>query len=204
MAKSWGRRTITNADKRHLTQTKYMAPDEHGVLEERIDRRPMGKVEKFVDNEGGVVSLQIYADGDAKRHETEIRRRAELHRKGFVEHAKCPLKHGTRHSSPAAAKDFAKALTADLQTECKHDIKAMSRVDGDLVAGKACPHIEALIAYRRKVAKEAFEKRNAQRAAAEKREAEKAQLAEKQTMAIEALLAERAERKPKSAPKAGE
>lgn len=197
MGKNWGRRTITNADKLHLTQTRYMAPDANGVVEERIDRRPQGKVERFVDREGNIVSPQIYADGDSKRHETEIRKRHELHKKGFVEYAKCPLKHGTRHSSPQSTKDFAKALSADMQMECKHDVKPMSRKDGELHAGKACPHIEALIAYRRKQAADAYEKRNAQRTAQEKREQEKAELAVKQTLAIEALLAERTERKPK-------
>jgi hypothetical protein len=197
MGKNWGRRTITNADRVHTaTQSKYMAPDADGVMEERIDRRPLGKVERFVDPDGGIMSLQIYADGDPKRHETEIRKRHELHKKGFVEYAKCPLKHGTRHSSPIATKDFAKALTADQQTECKHDVKPMSRKDGDLIAGKACPHIEA--------SQEVQKKRNAQRAEQEKRAATQAQLAEKQTLAIEALLAERAERKTKTASKAGE
>lgn len=196
MARNWGRTPVTNADKRAHTETKYMVAV-NGETEERIDRRPLGKVERFVDPDGGVVSLQLYGDGDARRHESEIRRRAELHRKGFVEHAKCPIKHGTRNSSTIATKDFAKMPTA-LAAECKHDKKAMERRDGDLYAVDACPHIEWLIAARRAKATESYRKRNeinVKRAEqAEAREA--AQL--EQAKALTALLDERSARKPRA------
>src|SRR5262245_712800 len=175
MARNWGRTPVSNADKRHATQAKYLVRVGDGT-EERIDRRPMGKVERFVDNDGGVVSLQMYSDGDAKRYEAEIRRRADLHKKGFVEFAKCPLKHGTRNSSPQSTKDFAKMTDTALVNECNRDPKVMERIDGDLYAGRSCPHIEWLIKFRRERSAAAYEKRNAALVANEKRDKERREL----------------------------
>lgn len=182
MSKNWGRTPVTNADKRSATMSRYLVEVDGGT-EERIDRRPLGRVERFVDPDGGVVSLQLYSDGDPQRHASEIRRRAELHRKGFVEYAKCPIKHGTRNSSPIATKDFAK-LPQSLATECRHDPKVMERRDGDLYAGRSCPHIEWLVSERRKKAADAYKKRNAiavakEQALAERREIEMLDLAKR-------------------------
>src|SRR5512139_2324631 len=174
MAKNWGRTPVTNADKRGATQMRYLVEVDGGT-EERIDRRPLGKVERFVDPDGGVVSLQLYSDGDPRRHESEIRRRSDLHRKGFVEFAKCPLKHGTRNSSPIATKDFSK-LPESMSLECKHDPKVMTRRDGDLYAGESCPHIEWLIGERRKKAADAYAKRNALAVAKERAEQERREI----------------------------
>lgn len=203
MGKNWGRTPVTNADKRAATQTKYLVEIDGGT-EERIDRRPLGKVERFVDPDGGVVSLQIYADGDPKRHESEIRRRAELHRKGFIEFAKCPIKHGTRNSSPIASKDFAKlekGKNAPPVGECKTDPKVMQRKDGDLYAGCSCPHIEALIVYRREKAADAYAKRNAAQVKAEQNRATRQEFEAAQAKALNELLTRQATpRRGKDAP----
>lgn len=191
MSKNWGRTPVSNADKRSATQLKYLVEVDGGT-EERIDRRPMGKVERFVDPDGGVMSLQLYSDGDPRRHESEIRRRSELHRKGFVEFAKCPLKHGTRNSSKIATKDFAKMTEAHLVGECRHDPKVMERKDGDLYARGSCPHIEWLIAFRRKKAADAYQKRNSLQVAKDKREAEKRDL---EALQLEQAREQFAERK---------
>src|SRR5690348_8303501 len=171
MGKNWGRTPVTNADKRAATQTKYLVEADGGT-EERIDRRPLGKVERFVDAAGNIVSLQLYADGDAQRAQTEIRMRAQYHKKGLVEFSKCPVKHGTRNSSTVTEKDFRKMPSA-LASECRHDPKVMERRDGDLYAKTACPHIEWLIEQRRAAAAEAYAKRNAHVAEAARKAKEK-------------------------------
>jgi hypothetical protein len=125
MGKNWGRTPVSNADKRHATQMTYLVGDGESA-EERIDRRPMGKVERFVDRDGNVCSLQMYSEGDPKRAETEQRNRAAYHRKDMVEHAKCPIRTGTRHASDKTSRDFAK-MPASLAGECKHEIRVMAQ-----------------------------------------------------------------------------
>lgn len=201
MSKNWGRMPVTNADKRSATQMTYLVGSGESA-EERIDRRPMGKVERFVDPDGGVVSLQMFADGDPKQADTLQRNRAQLHRKGFVEHSKCPIRTGTRHSSERTARDFAK-MPASLAAECKHEIRVMKKIDGVLYAETGCPHIEWLIGHRVKKAAEAYRKRNAQIVAAEERRATHEKLAEAQATALTELLADRkgsAPRKAKETP----
>lgn len=174
MAKNWGRTPVSNADKLRAAQTKYFVTTDDGP-EERIDRRPQGKVERFVDKAGNVCSLQLYADGDSQRHASAVRMRAQYHAKGFVEFSKCPIKHGTRHANPETGREFAK-MPAEMQGECKTDPKTMERIDGELHAKSGCHHIEWLIKHR--IEKEAAQakKRNAARIAQEKRAAEKAEL----------------------------
>jgi hypothetical protein len=162
----------------------------------------MGKVERFVDKEGHVVSLAIHSDGDTKRLETEQRLRAAYHRKGFVEYAKCPLKHGTRTTSEIARKDFAK-MPESLAGECKYDPKVMDRVGadaragvkGDLCARESCQHIEWLIKHRVAEAQSAYAKRNAHVAALAKKEAEAQEFQKAQVELVKEQLAERKARK---------
>ena|ERR1044072_1889188 len=214
MSKNWGKTPVTNADNRiGQTQVTYLAPNAEGLgYEERIDRRPLGKVERFVDPQGNVCNEQLYTAGDPHRAQTEISKRNQLHRKGFVEHAKCPLKHGTRHSSPQSTKEFAQMPTScvlekgkpterhlDIPTsECKHDPKVMTRKDGDLYAGTACPHIEWLIEYRRQQQADAVAKRSAHTVEAKRREQEERELKAAQIELVKEQLAERKARKPKT------
>lgn len=199
MSKNWGRTPVSNADKRHLTQTKYLVETDEGT-EERIDRRPMGRVVKIVDPSGNVISQQLYADGDPRRAETEIRVRAEFHKKGMIEHALCPIKHGTRQY---ASKDFAK-MPASLSVECSQDKKAMYRRDGELYAGEACPHIEWLIKYRREKAAKEYATRNARQVAAEKRDRERAKLEELQLEKMKKELMGQSQPRPRKSEAASE
>lgn len=199
MGKNWGRTPISNADNLRAgkNQTSYMWDGE-----QRLDRRPLGKCERFVDPVGNVVTIQLVADGDSKPAETMVRERAQLHRKGFVEHAKCPIKHGTRNANAATAKEFVRiiAKAQNLATECARDPKVMARVDGDLHAQVACPHVEALVKYR--IAEEARQmaKRNKARLEQEAREKEKLELQTAQLEMVKEQLEERkAKRKAKAA-----
>lgn len=200
MAKHWGKTPVTNADNRvGQTQVTYLAPsiDANGNdigHEERIDRRPLGKAERFVDPQGNVANLQLYTSGDPHRAQTEISKRAALHAKGFVEFAKCPIKHGTKQH---ASKDFAK-MPADLNGECERDPRVMERRSGDLYALTSCKHIEWLIEYRRAQQADAVAKRSAHTVEAKRREQEERELKAAQAELIKEQLAERKARKPKS------
>lgn len=189
MGKNWGRTPVTKADDRAKSQMTYLVEGPDGP-EERIDRRPMGKVERFVDPDGNVCSQQLCGGGDPKRVETEQRNRMTLHRKGFIEHSKCPIRTGTRTSSERTARDFAK-MPASLAGECKHEIRVMKRLDGVLYADKACPHIEWLIEQRRAARAKKYEIDNAQLVAAEKRAETQRKLAEAQATALTELLGDR-------------
>lgn len=197
MSKIWGQTPITNADKRAQTQTKYLAPSEHGGFEERIDRRPLGKVERFVDAAGHVVSLQIHGDGDPKRLETEQRNRMSFYAKGHIEHSKCPLRHGGNHKSPIHEKDFSK-MPASLQAPCPSDPKVMERRDGDLYAKTGCPHIEWLITHRKAQAADALLKRNSHLAEAKAKEERRVQLEALQKELLEKQIAEMQSKHPVS------
>ena len=185
---NFGRRPITKADAPKPHATYYHAG------EQRIDRRPQGRfVERFVDPVGNVVSLQLAGDGDPQRQVTVDRVRMERRRDGFVEHAKCPLRHGTHMVKGDTAKDFAALIKSKpaLASPCDTDKKTMERRDGELHAGFACPHIEGLIAYR--VAKEAEQarKRNEKRIKAEAVAAERDALQSAQLEMVKEQIEER-------------
>jgi len=203
MAKNWGRTPITNADKRLAAPIKYLVQTDKGV-EQRIDRRPLGKSESFVDPQGNVDTVQMYGDGDSRKLDTEQRTRASLHRKGFVEYAKCPIRHGTREF---ALRDFSK-MPAELAGQCDRDPRPYERLNysgqpaargepSDLYARVSCPHIEWLIEHRRTqfLAEEAM--RNPHLAAAEKAKRQAAELQAAQIELVKEQIEERKTRRKK-------
>lgn len=187
---NFGKRPINdaNAYKTQTTSVFYHAG------EQRIDRRPYGKCERFVDAVGNVITMQLATPGDPKAVETAMRLRAEKHKDGWVEHAKCPLKHGTRYSSVIAERDF-KNLPADLRTDCASDPKVMTKRDGELHAEHGCEHIEWLISYRVEKEKAERAKRNKQQIAAEKRKEEADALQAAQLEMVKEQLEDRKTRK---------
>lgn len=185
---NFGRRPITKAD----------GPKPHATYfyngEERLDRRPQGRmVERFVDPVGGVMSIQLAGDGDPQRQITADRVRMEKRRDGWVEHAKCPLRHGTHMTTGVTSKDFAALLKSKpaLSTPCATDKKTMERRDGDLHAVNACPHIEALIAYRVTKEAEQAKKRNEKRIQLEQQDAERLALQAAQLEMVKEQIEER-------------
>jgi hypothetical protein len=160
---NWGRRPITDAGKPKPYIT-YLYNDE-----ERIDRRPLGRVERFVDLVGNIVSLQLAGDGDPQRQVTADKLRMQYRRDGFIEHAKCPVRHGTLLFSGQIAKDFS-AMPDDLKNSpCDSDPRTLVKRGHDLHATEACPHIEWLIEARRTKELKQAKKRNADRIREEER-----------------------------------
>lgn len=192
---NFGRKTITQADKPRPDITYFF----NG--EERIDRRPQGRrVERFVDPVGNVVSLQLAGDGDPAPVATADRVRMEKRRDGFIEHAKCPLRHGTHMAAGQTQKDFVAMFKANpgLAEPCAGDKKTMERRDGDLYAVTACPHVEALIAYRVKKEADQNAKRNAARIKQEERDEAKRRVEMELLELAKDNVAERKARRGKS------
>ncbi len=171
--------------------------------EERIDRRPAGKVERFVDPQGNVVSIQLSPSGDPNPVATADRMRMSHRREGFVEHAKCPLKHGIRHSTPAIDRDYLD-MPAALERPCVDDPQVMTAVmrgrHKTLHAQKSCPHIEWLITSRREREKAENDKRFAYRAQQETLEKSKLELAAIQLEEAKERQATRKAGRPRKVP----
>jgi hypothetical protein len=169
--------------------------------EQRLDRRPYGKIERFVDPVGNVITVQMAQAGDPSPKAAAERKRLLLHAEGWVEHTKCPFRHGHHNSVTGLQREFNK-MPRSLVGECNGDPAPMAVVDGEKHAQKACQHIEWLIVDRR--AREAVQskKRNAAMYAEEKRKADAAALAEAQLEMVKEQIEERKARKAK--PKAPE
>jgi hypothetical protein len=206
---NFGKRPINDAnDYKKQTSSVFIHDGE-----QRIDRRPYGKCERFVDAVGNVITLQLATPGDPSAMQTAMRLRAEKHVEGWIEHAKCPLRHGHDNLTPAIAREFSKmpktctvAVVNDEGVEtkrtfdvpasrCDSDPKVMSRKDGELHAETACPHIEWLIADRRKRETDQNSKRNKARAAEEKRKDEAQALQAAQLEMVKEQIEERKARK---------
>ena len=183
---NYGKRPISNADKAK-PQMEYRVGDDL-----RLDRRPAGRVERWIDPQGGVMSIQMYADGDPNAAATYERSKLQRRRDGFVKHSECPLRHGTHLVDGPIARDFRAALGKGPHEPCASDPRTMTKVDGEFHAGTGCPHIETLIEYRVAQEAKAAAKRNEKRAKEEKIEADRREL---EAMQLEELKEKRKTRR---------
>jgi hypothetical protein len=188
---NFGKRPINDAG--HAQQTRAPVAFIHAG-EQRLDRRPYGHIERFVDPVGNVITLQLSTPGDPKSSQTSMRVRAEKHADGWIEHAKCPLRHGHHNLSPALSREFEKRPTS-IREQCAADPRVMSKKDGELHANESCPHVEWLIASRRKTEADQNRKRNSARVAEEKRKEEAAELQAAQLEMVKEQIEERKTRK---------
>lgn len=140
------------ADQRKNFRTvHYQTPD--GDSQMRAVKRPEGRiVEQFVDKQGNVVWLQLLQFGTNHDSTEADRRRAVLYRDAFIEHSRCPLRHGT-HLKPAMEADF-DAMPAALKERACTDDPVVHRFVGSgkharTIARPSCPHVEWLIEHRR-------------------------------------------------------
>jgi hypothetical protein len=128
--------------------------------ERRGEKVPRGVAERFVDLQGNVVVAQLVGPGIPPTQEAISRARADLHARknndgtiqGFVEHGKCPLRHGTRHRNELIEDEFA-AMPEALQKPCGADPEGSTATKGaggvrTINHGDGCPHIEWLITER--------------------------------------------------------
>lgn len=126
--------------------------------ERRAEKWPSGVSERFVDLQGNVITRQLISPGLAATADAVNRERTRLHMaknsdgtvQGFLEHGKCPIRHGFRHLTPLLEEEFAE-LPADLQRPCAHDPATVSKgARGVREYHDGCAHIEWLITSRRK------------------------------------------------------
>lgn len=180
----------------------------------RSERWPSGAVERFVDLQGNVVMVQLVPPGIPATDEAKARKRTSLHSRqngdrsiqGFIEHDKCPLRHGARHRTPMIEEEFA-SLPADLQRPCAEDPQVARRTAKGIEYGDACPHILWLMESRRAaegIRRDSRRARNVNHAeeqlnVAKEQAAHTASINEKLLHAVESLAA-----KPARQPKGGE
>jgi hypothetical protein len=207
MATSFSRSSVHNAGKRDpkVPRTVFYKG------ERRSERWPSGAVERFVDLQGDVVTVQMVPPGIPATDEALARRRSAMHGKsngdrsvqGFVEHDKCPLRHGARHRTPMIEEEFT-ALPESLQRPCTADPTVATRTRKGIEYGDACPHILWLMESRRKAAEIRRDSRRARNVdhAAEQTKAIQAQAASTQAinekmLAVVESLAAKQHRTPK-------
>lgn len=159
--------------------------------ERRSESWPSGVTEQFVSLQGNVVTCQLLPAGVAKSPDLIGRARGELHRakngdgtvQGFVEHDKCPLKHGVPYRSPLLEEEFA-LLPDDLKRPCKEDPvtkQIVQRGPNKFIEYlDPCPHIQWLIESRRQRENERRASRRARLDSVLEMERQKVELAKQQ------------------------
>ncbi len=123
----------------------------------RAEKWPSGKIERFVDLQGNVVTRQLVAPGipptedriNAARAHAHLEKNADGSVQGSIEHGRCPLKHGVRFLTPTIEAEFSE-LPDELQRPCSEESPTVTRGKaGVLDNHDGCPHIEWLIKSRR-------------------------------------------------------
>lgn len=172
--------------------------------ERRAEKYPSGITDRFVDLQGNVVDMQLIPPGaPTKKKEVADIRRSQLHNmrnsdgtvRGFIEHSKCPVSHGLLKQIPGLADEFAEA---GISTEpCASDPRTVT-VDARGIRhyADACPHVEALIAHRRRVAGERALARSGRQESVLDIEKKKLKVAEEQNQQIVKLLERVVDSKP--------
>ena len=185
--------------------------------ERRSERYPSGLVERFVDLQGSVIQKQLVAPGIARTPDAIARSRTVMHNKanhdksvrGFVEHDKCPIRHGVRHRNTTIEEEFA-GMPTDLQAPCNSDPKVAERTAKGLVYHEGCPHIQWLMASRAAAERARRESRRAthidfqaeQLSLAKEQAADSRRVADKLTAVVERLDARPLADKPAAPRKA--
>ncbi len=207
---SISRQSIHNASKRDpkVPRTVFYKGDR------RSERWPSGAVERFVDLQGNVVMVQLVPPGIPATDDAKARTRTALHSRqngdrsiqGFVEHDKCPLKHGARYRNPMIEEEFA-AMPEHLQRPCGDDPQVAKRTKKGLEYSDGCPHVLWLMESRRMtedVRRESRRARNVDHAAEQlsvaKAQAEHTRSVNEKLLTVMESLAV----KPARAPKGGE
>lgn len=145
-------RIVTYKGKRK--NRKGDAPGPDGVRRKHL--YPSGKVERFVNLQGTVVEIPLVPSGVPPTNEAVASARAKLHRmrshdgdvEGFIEHGRCPLRHGTRELSDRIREEFS-TMPNELQAPCKEDPTTWRKGPKGIEYFDSCPHVEWLITERR-------------------------------------------------------
>lgn len=168
-------------------------PPAEGVRRKHL--YPSGKVERFVNLQGSVVEIPLVPSGVPPTAEAVASARAKLHRlrshdgdvEGFIEHGRCPLRHGTRELSDRIREEFA-GMPAKLQAPCEEDPVTWRKGPKGIEYFDGCPHVEWLITERRAKHTERTNARRFKQKSVLQMEQEKVELLKEQTAATAKLL----------------
>lgn len=174
---------------RNKPRERTVTRTEGGKTERRIIKRPEARdARQFIDLQGNVVWLKLLALGTNHGVDHIDTMLSKHKREGFVEHAKCPLRHAYPAFDERFEEEFSE-LPPELQKPCKADPKVHQKQGKRTIATDACPHVEWLIKLRFDREAEARELRATKIETTASIEKQKLEVAEKQLEATNQLLA---------------
>jgi hypothetical protein len=174
---------------RNKPRDRTVIRTEGGKTERRVIKRPEARdARQFVDLQGNVVWLKLLALGTNHGVDHIDTMLSKHKREGFVEHAKCPLRHAYPAFDARFEEEFSE-LPPELQKPCKADPKVHQKQGTRTIATDACPHVEWLIKLRFGREAEARELRATKIETTASIEKQKLEVAEKQLEATNKLLA---------------
>jgi hypothetical protein len=91
--------------------------------ERRVEKAPNGMVERWVDGQGNVVFAQLLQPASLRRDPTIVdAERSKLLRKGWIPHARCPVRLGyfEPHDFPETMRDACATGTYGANNPCCH------------------------------------------------------------------------------------
>lgn len=213
-------RTMGKLSQSYAHNAGARQPDKPRIITYKGQKRkhlyPSGKVERFVNLQGTVVEIPLVPSGVPPTAEAIASARARLHKmkshdgdiEGFIEHGRCPLRHGTRELSQLLREEFA-ALPTKLKDEapvplapCPEDPVTWRKGPKGIEYFDSCPHVQAIIESRRDRHKARTEARRFKQKTSLQMEQEKVELMKKQNEATTKILERVADAvaKPKKAP----
>jgi hypothetical protein len=198
----YGKRPLNNALEYPIRNGNGIGFDVRFKGERRTEKKPFGRLARYVDPNGHVMILQTstpgHAVGEHQRDANEKAMRVAKVLAGWVPHGECPLLHDTQRATKDLAEEFA-SMPEDLRVPCEHDPKTYERIAGQMHAQESCPHVEWLILDRRRRQEEELARMYPDRAALQRLEAERRELHSAQVEVTRAQLAEVRESKSKRA-----
>ena len=159
--------------------------------ERRSERYPSGVTERFVSLQGNVVTCMLLPAGVPKSPDLITRARLELHTaknadrsvQGFVEHDRCPLRHGAHLRTPLMEDEFS-AMPEELKRPCTSDPETSRIVkrgaNRNIEYLDPCPHVQWLIQSRRTREQARRDARSARQVSVIEMERQKLELAKQQ------------------------
>lgn len=148
---------VYNAGQRDHTKPKIV----YYKGERRRQLWPAGTVERFVNLQGSVVQAVLVPPGIPPSKEAVATARAKLHAHkttdgdvmGFIEHGKCPLKTGVADLDEVIA-DEMERIRGIAGPACKEHPVTFRKTAKGIEYFDGCPHVQAIITERRRIAKE--------------------------------------------------
>jgi hypothetical protein len=178
--------------------------------ERRRQLWPAGTVERFVNLQGSVVQAVLVPPGVPASKEALAQARAKLHAHkttdgdvvGFIEHSKCPLKTGVADLDETIADECERMRNA-VGPACKEHPVTFKKTSKGIEYFDGCPHVQWMIAERRKIHKAKVDARMKRQKTLQEIEQAKLEAAEQQARDTRALLEKVVDKMETSTPRKG-